>query len=118
MTETLDDIMREMRKHAKDGTSVNGYEVGRLADRIERAVKGQTMFCLQACSCEFLAELESQNERLRAALRPIIDVCPDSLEHHPFNGGCLHEPNFDGRKLETAVLKAQRIYRGEDGSDR
>lgn len=90
--ETIDNIVREMREHAKDGKFVNGYEVGRIADRIRASTEKMAVIVKAVLGCE--------------GVKTCIERGCDSCRWN--DGGCNSK----------AVVEAVKAYKGtETGGD-
>lgn len=86
---TVEDIVKEMRGNAEHNHSL--VEVSKylteIADRIEAANNRE------------VAELRKENARLRAALKPVLDIEKDICSSRV--------------SMELAITEANRIYNGE-----
>lgn len=88
----VDDILRKMRDFAETdsqsiGRDVLRREIHNFADRIEAAHNRE------------VAELRKENARLRAALKPMLDIEKDIYSSRV--------------SMELAITEANRIYNGE-----
>lgn len=104
--ETIDDIVREMRSEnpredfpAEYGGGEVPNKIRVLSDRIEKAYKSMVEGLNDGIveRDQYIAKLTEENERLRAALKPVLDTVMDSAT--------------SDLSMELAINEAKRIYK-------
>lgn len=111
--ETINDIIREMRAWADlERHRMERKHVALFADRIDAAYKRDLQAMVDAgeidmktAMCE-VERLREENERLKAAIKPIIDFRPEIVGNHG------EEEAWDSDLMMEAMVEARDIYNG------
>ena len=100
MNETIYDIVRKMREELNQSWyDIDREKVHDFPDRIEKAAKW-TIEGLNGGIVErdkYIAKLTNENERLKAALQPVLDIVMDSVT--------------SDLSMELAISESKRIYK-------
>ena len=117
--ETVYDIVKEMRERAAsdDAGQFEAHKLPRLADRIEKAYNYAIVEKYNGVVNEREKEIErlrDENERLRAALQPVLDAKPHSSDQQEHEDMPYYKVLV---KCHNAVRKAQEIYKQGEKSD-
>lgn len=95
MSESIEDIIREMRAHDEPGRFVFGQEVGRLADRIEEALARE-----KAKNEADVMEQVLLNDAARNAIKPVFDKTEfDKSVSGPSAWDSVEDPVAEVRKM-------------------
>lgn len=116
--ETVNDIVKETREHHILTTApcacwvMRKKELIELCDRLEAAYKRDLQAMCDAGEIDMrtamgeVERLRAENERLKAALKPIIDFRPEIVGNHG------EEEAWDSDLMMEAMVEARDIYNG------